>query len=514
MMTVHSIVEELGLNLAAGSERAETPVRWVHISEEDDPTPWLTGGELLLTTGLALAGPPQQRAFLQRLAGHQLAGLGFGLLVDGQRAPAPLVEEARRLEFPLFEIPRSMPFIDVTKMALGRLVNERFDMLRRSVIVQQRLERLVLEDRGIEEIVAAISSAVGASVLLLGAPGQALALHDPAGELSATAVAAIGAQIAGRAEARSFVVSDPRLANDVLARPVVPPRGGRPQAWVIVAGGSHGLGDLERLIVQQAVAVIGLELMRATVASETERRLTGDLLSTALDRNTSPAELARRLAPFGIGEEASVLVFAVEDVGRSEGVLAQALNAEGCPAALSAKRIEGPELLCAIIDASQRDPIELARRACARLEPEVGPVRAGVSRPGGLGLLWRAFHEARWALEAVGEEDESPVGSWHDLGAETLLLSMRDDDALHLYSDRVLGPIVDDPRYGEELLRSLEAFIQHHGQWERAARELYCHRHTLRYRMQKVEELTGRDLSQANHRIEFWLALRARELAR
>jgi purine catabolism regulator len=513
MITIHSVVEELGLDLAAGSERAETPVRWVHISEEDDPTPWLTGGELLLTTGLSLGGAPQQRAFLQRLAGHQLAGLGFGLLEDGQQAPAPLLEEARRLEFPVFEIPHSMPFIDVTKMALERLVNERYDMLRRSVIVQQRLERLVLEDCGIDEIVAAISSAVGASVLVLGAPGQVLALHDPAGELSATAVSAVGAQIAGRSDPRPFIVSDSRLGEDALARPVVPPRGGSPQAWVVVAAGSRGLGDLERLIVQQAVAVIGLELMRVTVASETERRLTGDLLSTALDRNTNPAELARRLQPFGIGEEASVLVFAVEDVGRSERVLQQALNAAGCPAALSAQRIEGPELLCAIIDASERDPIAIAREACARLA-EVGPVRAGVSRPGSLGLLWRAFHEARWALEAVDEEDETPVGSWHDLGAETLLLSMRDDDALRLYSDRVLGPVIDDPRYGEELLRSLEAFIQHHGQWERAARELYCHRHTLRYRMQKIEELTGRDLSKANDRIEFWLALRARELAR
>ena len=49
-------------------------------------------------------------------------------------------------------------------------------------------------------------------------------------------------------------------------------------------------------------------------------------------------------------------------------------------------------------------------------------------------------------------------------------------------------------------------------EWERAARELYCHRHTLRYRIRRVEQLTGRDLSNARDRIEFWLALRAREL--
>jgi PucR family transcriptional regulator, purine catabolism regulatory protein len=513
MTTVRSIVDELGLALSAGVERAERPVRWVHISEEDDPTPGLTGGELLLTSGFSLDTPAQQRSFLRRLSEHQLAGLGFGLTDHRRSTPEPLVEEARKLEFPLFEIPPSMSFINVTEMALARLVNEQYDILRRSVLVQQRLERMVLEDRGLGQIVAAISGAVGASVLVLGGPGQVLAIHDPAGVLSAKAVAAIGAQTARRTDSKPFVFSDPQLGEDALARPVVPPRGGRPQAWVVVAAGPGRLGELERLIVQQAVAAVGLELMRAGVASETERRLTGDLLSAALDRNTNAAELARRLEPFGIGEEASVLVFSVEDVRLSEGVLRQALEAADCPAALSAQRLDGPELLCAIVDTAERDPVEIVREACNRMQPEVGTVRAGVSRPGPLGLLWLSFHEARWALEAVSES-EAPVGSWHDLGAETLLLSMRDDDALRLFSDRVLGEIADDPRYGDELLRSLEAFIQHHGQWERAARELYCHRHTLRYRMRKIEELTGRDLSKANDRIEFWLALRARELAR
>jgi len=66
--------------------------------------------------------------------------------------------------------------------------------------------------------------------------------------------------------------------------------------------------------------------------------------------------------------------------------------------------------------------------------------------------------------------------------------------------------------YGDELIRSLETYIEHNGQWERAARELYCHRHTLRYRMRKVEELTGLDLGSSFDRMEFWLALRARDL--
>ena len=74
--------------------------------------------------------------------------------------------------------------------------------------------------------------------------------------------------------------------------------------------------------------------------------------------------------------------------------------------------------------------------------------------------------------------------------------------------------VFDEGGYGDELLRSLDIFIEQNGHWERAAQALYCHRHTLRYRIKRVEQLTGRDFSHARDRIEFWLALRGRELAR
>jgi purine catabolism regulator len=100
-----------------------------------------------------------------------------------------------------------------------------------------------------------------------------------------------------------------------------------------------------------------------------------------------------------------------------------------------------------------------------------------------------------------------------DLGSFQLLLALQDSDALRLFCDALLEPIErGEGHYGGELMRSLEAFIEANGQWESAARRLYCHRHTLRYRIRKIEELTGRDLSSARDRIEFWLALRGREL--
>ncbi|HEV2062314.1 MAG TPA: helix-turn-helix domain-containing protein, partial [Solirubrobacteraceae bacterium] len=128
----------------------------------------------------------------------------------------------------------------------------------------------------------------------------------------------------------------------------------------------------------------------------------------------------------------------------------------------------------------------------------------------------RALHEARCALEAraLGAANGGTLATYRDLGSFQLLLSLQDHEALGLFCNSLLGPIEEgEGQYGGELMRSLEAFIECNGQWERAAQRLFCHRHTLRYRIRRIEELTGRDLGNARDRIEFWLALRGKEIA-
>ena len=148
MLTVQGMLDELGLSLAAGKESAEAPIRWVHISELLDPTPWMSGGELLLTTGIQLTDPDEQRAFVRRLVDHHVAGVGFGVGIEHDTIPPAMVEEADRHGFALFEVPYEMPFIAITEKAFGRLVNEQYEVLQRGIAVHRRLEQLVLEQRG------------------------------------------------------------------------------------------------------------------------------------------------------------------------------------------------------------------------------------------------------------------------------------------------------------------------------------------------------------------------------
>ena len=213
MLTVASLLDELELETAAGSGSASNPVRWVHISELEDPTPWLSGGELMLTTGISLTSAAKQRAFVKRLANHNLAGLGFGTGFDHRKLPKALVDEAEKQGFPLFEVPYSMPFIALTEKAFARLVNDQYEVLQRGIAVQRRLERLVLEERGLDQLTATIAAAVGGTVLVLDGHGEVMASRNFRRDLPEAVLVAIRSEAAAHAAAdcrQRAVRRDPR----------------------------------------------------------------------------------------------------------------------------------------------------------------------------------------------------------------------------------------------------------------------------------------------------------------
>jgi purine catabolism regulator len=514
MLTVTSLVEEVGLELLSGRNAADAPIRWVHISELIDPTPWLSGGELLLTTGIQLSDEGQQRRYVERLVQHGLGGLGFGVGIAHDEIPESIVAEAMRLEFPLFEVPFEMPFIAITETAFTRLVNEQYALLQRGIAVQRRLEQLLLDERGLDELTRSLSAAIGGSVVMLDGRGHVAASANFRRPIPASALDAIRAEVARRNESgrtSAFEPADEALGGRALVLPLAPDVRGGPRAWLVGLRDGGPPGEFERLILQQGVTVVALELMRRRVMRDTERRLAGDILADAVTGELRDHDLQARLRPFGVDGQAAVLIFRLDAPDGAEAVLERLMSEAGVGALVASR--EG--MLCAVVDGTATDPLSLAAHTREMLAEEYGDVRVAASRVGATTALRASYHEARYALEvATFSNGRAPeVASWRDLGAFQLLLSVQDDEALRLYCDSVLGPIENgEGEYGGELLKSLEAFLEQNGQWEKAARELFCHRHTLRYRIRRVEQLTGRDLSTARDRIEFWLALKAREL--
>ncbi|HZO79897.1 MAG TPA: PucR family transcriptional regulator ligand-binding domain-containing protein [Solirubrobacteraceae bacterium] len=533
MLTVRDLVQELKLPVRAGEDGLELPVRWVHISELPDPTPWLSGGELLLTTGMALKDAASQRSFVERLAEHQLAGLGIGTGFRHQSVPEPLIEAAAERAFPVVEIPYEVPFIAITEAAFTRLVNEQYAVLRRAITAHERLERIVLSQRGLDALAAALASLIGGTVMVMGGRGERLVKRTFRRSLPDTALAELDRELRERVtrrEARPFVPSSGVDGDRGIALPVSADGGARsgqatPEAWLIALKDTGPLSDFDRLTLRQAVTIVALELLRDRVAGETERRLAGDVLRAMARGELSGVELARRLEPFELDTEVASIVAA--PAGARDGIapiratLAGVLREESLPAVVA----EVPPLACALVAGmAEEELLGLAERVAQRIGEDLrGPARVAVGRTVASAQARRSFHEAKCALEAAslgsgdnrhnGAGPAGSVASYKDLGSFQLLLSLQDDEALRLFCDSILGPIeASEGHYGGELMRSLEAFIECNGQWERAARRLYCHRHTLRYRIRRIESLTGRSLNNARDRIEFWLALRGREL--
>jgi sugar diacid utilization regulator len=495
----------LDLGLVAGKKGLSNPIRWVHVSELEDPTPWLKGGELLLTTGIPVGkSQAKQRAYLQRLVQAGLSGLGFGLGFSFQRTPKALVDAAEKASFPLFEVPYPVPFIALTEAVFTRLVAEQYDLLSRSLDAEHTLTRAMLEGRGQEGIVTALAGAVGGWVVLLDLHGSLLA-GVPKG--AATHVSTIWAELQSpRAEGLRFSLSLVDGGDHVAIQPVTAQ--GRVEAFLAV-GKREALTQFDRIVSSHALALLALELSKARAVSEAERRLKGDVLDHILSGAIGTADANRALVRLGFDPDRPVVAVALSGEEPPDGLIsaAEEILARQSHAFLASAR---DDVVLAVLQPERTGFLSDLRSAVAGRSS--GPVLAGAGSPVPVDQIAQGIREARYALQVCRTEGRHQA-EFADLGTYQLLLSLQDPDALRTFADSVLAAVDGyDDRHGGDLLSSLRAFLERNARWEAAAAELYVHRHTLRYRMRKVEELTGRNLSSARDRMEFFLAIRARDL--
>jgi PucR family transcriptional regulator, purine catabolism regulatory protein len=497
----------LPLRTVAGERGLNHAIRWVHVSELDDPTPWLKGGELLLTTGMALGkAPSRQRAYLNRLVTSGLAGLGFGLGFSFQRVPKAVLDAAEAGGFPVFEVPYDVPFIAITEAVFTRLVAEQYDLLSRSLDAEHSLTRAVLEGQGTEGVISALTRVVGGWAVLIDLHGGAISTVPPSAR---TSTRRIWTELqSSRPEGIHFSLSLVDRGQNIAIQPVSSQ--GRIEAYLAV-GKKEALTQFDSIVSSHALGLLAIELSKVRAVSEAERRLRGDALEQILAETLTPAKARRTLERLGFDLSLPVGAIACASTDPVEHL------AELCEEALS--RGPHPFLSSArddhVLVVAQPDGAaggflsDFRERLAGR---STGVVMAGAGSLVPFTELAQGVREARYALQVCHTEKRTQA-EFSDLGTYQLLLSLQEPEALKTFAASVLGPLDEyDEAHGGHLLPSLRAFLERNARWEAAAAELYVHRHTLRYRMRKVEELTGRDLTSARDRMELFLALRARDL--
>lgn len=473
MLSVGDIaaLPHLGLEVVAGRDALDRDVAWLHVSELEDPTEWLEGGELLLTTGLGVGlDGESQRRYVRRLAEHGLAGLGFGLGFDFDEVPASLVAEADRLGFPVLSVPYEVPFVAITKAAFTRIADERLEQLTEALEVHEQLVESVLRGRGLSQLLEIVGTRLGCSLRLSDAAGRVLAERHRGTRLS---------------------------FDGALELPVV---AGDERAALFATRDGREFGDYEQLVLHHAQTALAFELSRRSAVGAAELRLAGDLLDDLEENQLDEREAARRIAAFGLRPQGSyAALFAVARDGESGERLRQAVAEELDRRGVRYLSTALPDRAAFLVEAAgEQEALGIAREVLAAT-PQA---RIGVGRPARGTELSQSLVEARAALSA-GTED---VASYRDLGSLELLLGLP-VGALEAFVARVLGGAQDN----EALIESLRGLLATGCRWSEAADRLGIHRHTLRYRMERLRELTGRHPDDPAQRMELWLAVKANE---
>jgi PucR family transcriptional regulator, purine catabolism regulatory protein len=492
MITVADLLGEpsLRLTLAAGEGGLANTVGAAHVSELTRPSPWLQGGELLMTVGLLLPlDVPGCREYVADLVEGGVCGLvlGLGEELPHQGAPPSLVTAADEYGLPLLLLPGPIPFIAVVKWVFARLADAERREWQDAVGITRDLTAAAAGHDPLGSVLAAWTAALGTAAVVPNLGGAALASAGAGAESVTRRGQAALAEASHGVVASSTVVE----TDDV-------------QILALGAAAPRGLLVLERSTDPRArhalavlVSLLSLELDHRYASGNPERQRRAHAVTQLVSVGLRP-ELAPRLAA-SVGLPAGplrvVVVRALERDRTDE--LAATLTAS-VHQAVARPRAFTVELLVPDIE----DLIPILERAV--------PGRpVGVSALARVGDLHVSVRQAD-SLSQVSTHVGRPVQA-EESGATRLLLQLGPPEVLTSYSDAVLAPLDRvDARERAELLHTVEEWLRANGVWEAAATNLSVHRNTVRNRIARVASLLGRPLDDADQRMEVWLALQAR----
>ena len=555
--------DALGLRLLGGEDELDRTVRGVMTTDLRDPSRYLSGGELVLT-GLAWRrGAADSEPFVRILVAAGVAALAAGEAELGD-IPDDLVLACARHRLPLFAVDESVAFATITEHVVRQVSGERAGDLAAVVDRHRRMMTSGPAGGGPDVVLDLLGSDLDLRAWVLSPAGRAIAGPNLAGarppaeiraQLAAEHLAA--ARAGRRAPYRVAVSGTTYSLFPILSwghRPAVA-GGGRAAAasrdvretvlsdWLLAVEADAGDWPEERLDLLHGVTqLIAVERDRRDAARTVRRRLAQEVLEL-VQSGAAPGEIAARLrvaAPvllpgLGAAPHWQVVVARVEwDGGEIEGgpvaqslleeILVDPLSSGPEPSDRIAVAHTGEEAIALVplpAMTSEHDGSESCLLADALLAAVCGPLSAGLNDDGRLTLgvsaavhsaegLRGALEEARHARRVAAARPGRVCAAGHqELASHVLLLPFVPDDVRRAFTARLLDPLRDyDRRHRAELIPTLEAFLDCDGSWTRCAGRLHLHVNTLRYRVGRIEQLTSRDLSRLEDKLDFFLALR------
>ncbi len=533
-------VPGLGLRLLTDVTGLDRPIRHVYTTDLPDPGRYLTQGDLVLTGMIWCREPGDADRFVRALARAGASVLGAGEAL-GPVLPE-VIDACGRHGVALLAVPPETSFASVTDEVARWLSGDRATAMTRVLGRRRLLLSAVAEGAGLDEMFRLMGREIGVECWLLTGTGRVVGgtsapLSRPAAlRLAAEYVKADRLPVvtrAGEGDTRYSlfgVGSEPRITSWFLAC------AGREHEW------QHEL----RESVAELTADVALERARLDAGRTGDRKLADAIVTRLAAEGSSPAEIASLMRAAELSPDGRYLVAALRAEGEhrlgghagpasSVGHAGTAGEHWRCDLAeelswpLAERTLVAPlgdEVIVLIPLAGTEEAEEIPpAHAFAALLREAQPVfeadrsrlrlSVGISTPAdGVAALPGAQHEAssaRRLAELRGAPGGISVVTSDEVASHELLLASVPGSVTRSFRDRLLGPLLAyDEQHRAELLPTLREFLACSGSWNTCAAKMYVHVNTVRYRIRRIEELTGRDLSSLDDRVDFFLALRIR----
>ena len=510
MVTLEQLCERLGSDLrpAAPGPIGRQQLTGVHISELADPTPYLEGGELLLTTGIPLVGGPAViRDYVGRLAHKRIAALALGLGAGTDRVDPELVSACADTALDLLLVPAAVPFLHISR-AFWQLVGQREQAdLASRLSLQTALARAATRDDPAQAIVTALAQGLGGWAAYLPADGSRETIWPRA---SADIVPQLRAESArfdlvGTYSAATF----PLNGMDVVEHSITI---GQRTVGFLAVGAGRGLRKADRQLILTSCMLLSLTAQGAEEASRVAEALGGTIAALILGGHADAARVASEHAGQPpLGDFARLLAVrgqATTPVHSRE--LAAVIASLGLP----------QSALAATMTATMTATVGGIRLA---ILPETAAGRGGAVSFGAVSVGGESLGGAEYAV-ALGQplplaELAAAVGPVA-FACRTASLgtvvgvngTVGVDGSVDARGDAWVDALARHPR--GDLRDTVRSYLAHRGQWESAARELGIHRNSLRHRIAVATELIDADLADPDTAAALWIALRQQRVVR
>ncbi|MEU9456037.1 PucR family transcriptional regulator [Streptomyces sp. NPDC048277] len=490
--------------VVAGADHLDRPVRWVHVAEAPDVGVMLTGGEMVLTTGVLLAGDDTKQAeYIQSLHRAEAAAVVLGL---GRAFPAPpdaMRRAADRCGLPMVVLHRPFPFAELTEEVQSRLVRRKFAAVSLSESVRTALTGLITAGAPLQRLLDEVAVHSACPVVVTNLAHRVLAT---AGERSAVDdVLRDWERIARQAGGGT---------GDGWTRAEL---GGRGERWgQIMLCGYRGDTASGRLLADRAAEAVVLHRMLAGGSAHTWEEQSAQSLLTDLVSGVVPArQLLPRARAAGLPVNRRTFVpLVVRDIEPTP--LEKILRLLGLPG-LVAELAEGTTAVLLSL-ARDQDADALAAHFAARLHGE-SPAAGTVVAAAGPRTAWddvpAGLREAQHVADAVADSsaalDLPAVVRLKDVHLRGLIRLLRDDPHVQSFAERELDGLLCGTGTDQDLLGVLRTYLATGRNKSRTAQLHHVSRPALYRRLEAIQGRLGVDLDDFEQAASVHIALLAHD---